>query len=166
MRSLQHLALQKTSIQAHVHTLSELARGRHVVEIGFKDGNSACAMLPLCLSLTSVDRRQYSLDEVRHDKRFRFVLGDSAEMDPIPCDMLFIDGDHSYDGCLSDLHRWSAVTRQIIVIHDSRLILKSESERHVAHAIYSFMSEAWKEWEVASSVGSDYGLVTLSRITL
>ena len=48
--------------------------------------------------------------EMGYDDKITFLHGDSAEVDWPPdreIDLLFVDGDHSYEGALADLIRWA-----------------------------------------------------------
>lgn len=43
--------------------------------------------------------------------RWKFHLGRSQDIEPIPCDLLYVDGDHSYDAVCSDMARHGAHVR-------------------------------------------------------
>ena len=52
--------------------------------------------------------------EKKYPGRFLFISGDSvvtvkefaANSDDPICDLIYIDGDHTYEGCLSDIENW------------------------------------------------------------
>jgi len=50
-----------------------------------------------------------ALDRYRLAERVHLVVGDSriAEPPPRPCALVFIDGDHTYEGARADYERWS-----------------------------------------------------------
>ena len=52
--------------------------------------------------------------------RHRGFSADVSRRGKIPCDMLFIDGDHSYEAVLTDLHSWlpSLKPGGILAMHD------------------------------------------------
>jgi predicted O-methyltransferase YrrM len=56
-------------------------------------------------------------------ERVRLVVGDSrtVELPTAGIDLLFIDGDHSYEGAASDLARWTPLVREggHVVLHDA-----------------------------------------------
>ncbi|MGZ4370584.1 MAG: class I SAM-dependent methyltransferase [Gaiellaceae bacterium] len=57
------------------------------------------------------------------EDRVRLVTGDSRTADPPPalCDLIFIDGDHTYDGVRADYERWRRFLRPRghLVFHDA-----------------------------------------------
>ena len=69
-----------------------------------------------------------------------------------PIDFLFIDGDHSYEGCLKDWQEWSpfVVPQGIVVFHDARLFQNGwtkpdwGSVRVVNEILHHHQSAAWK----------------------
>lgn len=53
-------------------------------------------------------------------ERWRFHLGRSQELEPIECDLLYVDGDHSYEAVCSDMARWGTRVRDggLVVLDD------------------------------------------------
>src|SRR6266511_3994770 len=55
--------------------------------------------------------------------RVTLVVGDSrtADAPPRPCDLVLIDGDHSYEGARADYERWRSLTRSggHMLFHDA-----------------------------------------------
>ena len=113
---------------AHLFRLARrLGNGATVAEIGRYKGGSTfviASAMPAAAALWSYDvhvgtgpyaagaeldrelaaaLRRYGLDG-----RVRLIVGDSrtAEAPPRPCDLVFVDGDHSYAGALADYRRW------------------------------------------------------------
>lgn len=102
-----------------------------IVEIGRFDGGST-------FLLGCANRRVaiHSIDNApRDDDRLKglfsehgiggnvlLLVGDSRERRPEigPVDLLFIDGDHGYDGCAADIAAWepAVASRGLIVFHD------------------------------------------------
>jgi len=101
-------------------------------EIGFRDGFSAMA---LCLAARETGGRVYSLDKeecdqgeanlktVGLDSYHTFLRGDSQDgstLFPEPLDVLYIDGDHTYEGVKRDyeVHRPRVKPGGVIFFHD------------------------------------------------
>jgi len=99
-------------------------------EIGFRNGISAAAF---CLAAREVKGRVYSIDiepdlagpenlkEMGLDSYHTFICGDSKEVDfPEKLDILYIDGDHSYEGVKADFERHAKMVKPggCIFLHD------------------------------------------------
>jgi len=114
--------------------LRDLAVGRRVLEIGSFKGLSACLMAPNAINLTCIDLFTCWFGETelltefrkntRHLNNIMVIIGDSKITHTLlpneHFDMVFIDGDHSYDGCLADLINYWPKLRKggIMVCHD------------------------------------------------
>jgi len=89
-----------------------------VLEIGSAHGRSAMAWkLAGAKEVITVDIQDALSQEV--ENRVTFVHGDSLT---IPwdrkVDIVFIDGDHSYEGCLGDLRKYMPFATKVICGHD------------------------------------------------
>jgi predicted O-methyltransferase YrrM len=103
-----------------------------IVETGRLRGGStflmACANREVPIfSIDIAPKDDGALSELmaRHDigRNIRLVVGDSQRTDypeVEEVDLLFVDGDHSYDGCLRDLQNWfpKVVPGGHVVLHD------------------------------------------------
>jgi predicted O-methyltransferase YrrM len=120
-----------------------------IVEIGRRHGGSAFLM-----SCAAPDVPLWSIDNApRDDERLRryfegaqvgqavhLIIGDSqtAQYPEIAnYDLLFVDGDHSYDGCLRDLQNWypKLLDGGHIILHDAHRV------GGVQDAIIDFLKE-------------------------
>lgn len=127
-----------------VDCLKFYAKDKYVVEIGAYKGYSATIMCPVAQWVTSIDtflqdnfpeefRGISTLNEfIKNTSKFtnhNFIVGNSHHPQVIrktldKIQFLFIDGDHSYKGCLRDLQNFGAkvVFDGIIGLHDYGLL--------------------------------------------
>ena len=108
-----------------------------VVNIGAGCGTSALALLESRpdLTLYTIDIRDESSplgclegeliaikdSGVDYEGRYFQICGDSKKVGKSwgkEVDMVFVDGDHSYDGCKGDIEAWLPWTESIMVFHD------------------------------------------------
>jgi predicted O-methyltransferase YrrM len=150
----------------YLFTVARHAR-RGILEIGRFNGGSLFVMA--CAAPDSVPI--YSIDtSPRNDDLLRSLLSvccPTANVDLIvghshkatypqigEIDLLFIDGDHTYDGCMSDIRNWYGhlAWNGHLVFHDSYL-----GGHGVQDAIVDFM-RSHRELEIVQSpfIGADY----------
>lgn len=98
-----------------------------ILEIGCDCGNSTTAFLLSAASLvTSIDLNPVCESNFPDSTRWQFVLGDSRDPKVFykVCnqryDVLYIDGDHSYEGAWEDLRDYSELVLNggLILMHD------------------------------------------------
>ncbi len=182
LRLLVHPPESRCPIPGYLHPLEErflfwlanrVPKGGLALEIGsFKGKSSACLAAGLqqdaqlaCVDTWRNDAMPYdSSDDVMSEflqnvSNYRNVIethrGTSVEVAARwerPIDLLFIDGDHSYEGCSSDLRAWADFVRPggWIAFHDS-------SEAGVAQAISQWfpISDRGRElyaWSILAAV--------------
>jgi predicted O-methyltransferase YrrM len=131
-----------------------------IVETGRFNGGSlfvmACAA-PEHVPIYSIDRRprddaflRQKLDQFCPHRRIELIVGDS-QRGSYPqvgtIDLVFIDGDHSYQGCLNDIRNWYGrlVDNGHLIFHDSYL-----GPHGVQDAIADFI-ESHPELEIVRS---------------
>jgi predicted O-methyltransferase YrrM len=151
-----------------------------IVEIGSEHGMSASIFRlhsddSVFIDCIEIDEKSDFLDNIRKAgidaKRINWYCGDSKKVKISKnalengIDLLFVDGDHSYEGAKEDLKRWSPYVKKtgIILIHDVACSTnKQPHEQHyaVATALQHFLGESGL-WRIAFSVDSTVVLVRL-----
>ena len=157
-----------------VDCLRHYANGKYVVQIGAFKGYSACVMGPVATYLVSIDT--FTTETVPHELKdstlsdfventihldnSSVIVGNSHDKEVIsrvPCyiEFLFIDGDHTYEGCLADLENFvpKVVSDGIIGVHDysfkfttvmaacMKFFRREPDETHGSLAIFKLDSE-------------------------
>ena len=128
----EHGAIQKpTELAGFLALVMDLEPLELIVEIGSFDGGTLWAWQQICPTVVGVD-----LPPAGHEATVRLnslgcqiVCGDSHAPDTVdrliglldrPVDMMFIDGDHTYDGVKADYEMYSPLVRPggLIGFHD------------------------------------------------
>lgn len=144
-------------MHAHLLVLYTLARflpAKVIVEIGTDDGTST---LPLVMAAQRTGGIVHSVDpepcphaHTRIERaglldHWRFHQMKSEDFDPLVADLVFIDGDHSYQAVRGDLLRHGAAVRLggIVVLHDSM----AQNYPGVGLAVHDFLDVDRGRWE-------------------
>ncbi len=147
------------SEQEYLKTLAEAvpANGR-ILEIGAEYGMSSsifCRFAHPSVEVVSIDifggnmleiHRQ-NLAEAGLADRSRQLVGDSAIVGKTwkdPIDLLFIDGDHSYGGCASDIRIFTpfVMVGGMVAFHDM-----AQMTNLMPHAMHYMVTKAVNEWQ-------------------
>lgn len=147
-----------------------------VVEFGVRGIVSTWALLAgRPLSLASVDIVAPPAAELAEVVRcadeigtvFEFIHESTLLLDPVDCDVLFIDTLHTYAQLKAELARHAAGVRFYIAMHDTETFgARGEdgTEPGLRAAIDEFLV-AHPEWEVVHDVTNCNGLVVLERVS-
>lgn len=139
-----------SDIGAHLEWLRTHAKG-HVLEIGVRDGFSTSAILA---GLTKKGGHLYSVDiedcsGLYQDPRWTFIQGNSqTESERILdatgmrsnnhwIDLLLVDADHTFHGCLADLTNYGKYAK-VIAVHDT-----NSEYLGVWHAVTEYFRSSW-----------------------
>lgn len=136
-----------------------------VLELGVRSGLSTVAFLHAMDRTNghvwSVDiDRHHAPDEVRSHDRWTFTQADDLTVDPMPCDVLFIDTSHLYDHTLAELNRFASHAR-VVLLHDTQLErpagAPAEPRFPVRQACLDWLADhpgwTWEEFEHCYGLG-------------
>lgn len=172
-----------SDIHEHLPVLKKYAEDCNVVvEMGVRSIVSTWAFLSARPDeLVSVDI-VHPMDYINHDPDgcnidlvkeladknkigFRFILGDTLKIDPIQCDLLFIDTLHDYDQLKGELEIHSGSCRKYIILHDTtHFSEKGETpgKGGIWKAIEEFLDMS-TEWAIKERLVNNNGLTILER---
>lgn len=133
-----------------LHAIAAAARPQRIIEIGVRAGYSGFALLAAscrarytgydCDREGYLDRGEKNLRAAFPEATFEFRRERSQTVAKLPAaDLVFIDGEHTYDSCLHDLEISDA---PLILVDDVRMspILKAVEEFCARHALtYHFL---------------------------
>lgn len=169
--SLFRQALNSNSdIQQHLGLLHGLAiQSAHVVEIGFRTGVSTSAFCAAGCRVTSYD----ILPCEPHLSRFKkvhpdleFIRADSRKVTIPKCNLLFIDGEHTYKTVRAELMRHGQRANPWIALHDTETFGrkgKDGSKPGLRQAIDEFLAEN-ENWSLHLHLPNNNGLTLLARV--
>ncbi len=95
---------------------------------------------------------------------FRFILGDSREVEIPECDLLFIDTLHTYDQIKSELSKHACKVKKWIILHDTSTfkdIGELEDTKGIWQPIEDFINST--EWYIKEQYMNDNGLTILAK---
>ncbi len=121
-----------------LYALTMMVKPDHAIEIGSRRGGSAIWIARAMEELICIDafvsshggapgflpHFHYNLKEMGLDHRVTLIHELSSiavHQAPLSCGLLFIDGDHSYEGCKADIAAYAPRVKSggALVIHDS-----------------------------------------------
>lgn len=141
-----------------------------IVEIGFRKGVSATA-----LALAGKTFYSYDIDDCRPAvavmkslaPNFQFMRANSLEVKIPACELLFIDGEHTYRQVLAELRLHSPSVGKWIALHDTETFGTIGRDRNapgLKAAIDEFLKEN-NEWKLLLHLTHNNGLTVLERST-
>lgn len=130
-----------------------------ILEIGMASGASSLCLSHFTNHLISIDssvpRNQHVFDDIKANCKFNFVSGNSGDIDTLKkvvkfldgqkVDVLFIDGDHSYNGAKYDFNKYKKLVRPggIIGLHD---IVSSKYHRQNDCRVFKLWNNIKKQY--------------------
>lgn len=117
---------------------------KSILEIGTYKGGSASAFLRLGCKVTSIDIvKQSEIAELEKQHGYSFYLRDNFTATS-EYDLLFIDGDHSYEACKKDYEDYRSLVKKdgFIAFHD---IVNSSLHAKQGCEVWKFMKELDEE---------------------
>jgi hypothetical protein len=173
-----------SDIHEHLPVLKKYAEECEIiVEMGVRSIVSTWAFLAAKPSkLISIDI-VHPLDYINHDPagcnlhlverlasengiNFEFILGNSLTINPIECDLLFIDTLHDYEQLKGELKIHSDFCRKYIILHDTTHFAnkgETEGKKGIWRAVQEFI-ENNKNWAIRERLTNNNGLTILNRI--
>ena len=113
--------------------LRKVCKGKRVLEIGAYEGYSTIIIAEVAKSITSIDTFKADCimgvvnkdtfgtykENIKPYNNISYIKGNSRVVEYTkPYDILFIDGDHTFEGCLNDLERFTPIEGYLV--HDWR----------------------------------------------
>jgi predicted O-methyltransferase YrrM len=161
MKNLQRLSIDENWLEAKKLKiqqkesewkwfLNELSIVTDSLEIGSCEGGSTMSLSLISTNLVSIDHNPvYDEDLIKPNCNFKSINGNSSNEEvikqvylyfPNGVDLIFIDGDHTYDGVKKDFNNYKNLVRSngIIAFHD---IVDSKYHRSANCTVYKFWDE-------------------------
>lgn len=159
-----------SDINEHAESLYSLAAYEdHVVEFGVRHGVSTVALLaaqPKRLTVYDVQRQPEvaELERLKGDCDFRFNLASSILVEIEPCDVLFIDTQHTAKQLHAELTLHQAKVGRFIAMHDTEVFGDhgDDGGKGLKVAISSFLAKH-PNWRVYSHAANNNGFTVLAN---
>jgi len=144
---------QKIKVEGHMRPgpealeywtkIKELTGFKSLMEIGFNAGHSSAFILD-----NFDDVRVHSYDigwhkytesnaqkvKEKYGDRFNFTIKDSKKIEPkeiqFKYDIMYIDGEHTFEGALSDIQLFVNSTAKWAIVDDTQITVVSKAMRH------------------------------------
>lgn len=160
-----------SDINEHAPALHALAKGcDHVVEFGVRHGVSTVAMLaaqPKKLTVYDISRQPEvkELERLKGDCEFTFINASSLVVEIEPCDVLFIDTQHTAKQLHGELMLHADKVRKFIAMHDTAVFGQhgDDGGDGLLVAIATFLSKS-PDWKLYRHATNNYGFTVLARV--
>lgn len=160
-----------SDINEHAATLYSLAAFEdHVVEFGVRHGVSTVALLvaqPKRLSVYDISRQPEvaELERLKGECDFRFHLASSILVEIEPCDVLFVDTQHTAKQLHAELTLHESKVRRFIAMHDTEVFGDhgDDGGKGLKVAISSFLSKH-PHWRLYRHAANNNGFTILARV--
>ena len=161
-----------SDINEHCDTLRDLSsQCDHVVEFGTRHAVSTVALLAgQPKRLTSYDVNPSSeaeeLGAFAGRTDYRFIVGSSLEIEPVKCDMLFVDTIHTKAQVAAEIARHAANVSKYLVFHDTAIFghKGEDGGPGIMAAISDFLKlPENQDWVVLEHFQYNNGLLILSK---
>ncbi len=158
---------QAEDIRLHLPRLRWLASiHTRVTEFGVRQGASTIALLEGNPTLTSYDIAPCENEKwiIEAYPSWRFIRGNTLEVEIAPTDFLFIDTLHVYEQLSAELERHSKFVSKTIALHDTYCTVPGpeNDSKGMWRAIDEFTARG--EWEVVFDEPECNGLTVLGRL--
>ncbi len=160
--------IKGTAISVHLPRLRRLAQGLNlVVEFGVRAGDSTVAWLLGARRVMSWDilsnRSAQELARVVGPDRWIYTIGDSVTARVPPCDLLFVDSQHTLKQCSAELVA-HAQKAQCIVLHDTVSFgsIGDDGGPGILGAVHELLSQD-SAWSITEHHLDGGGLMVLQR---
>lgn len=165
--------LNNPNDQSHVDLLRKYGEQcDSIIEVGFRGGVSASAFLaarPKSFTAIDWDRPPFEVDRNilqqmqedcdAADIRFQFIREDALTVEMPSCDLLFLDGFHTYEHVFLELIKHNASVSKLILLHDT----DEPSCPGMSHAVEDFLLDNHYWWSLEARHRKRPGLTVLRR---
>lgn len=160
-------------ISEHLGLLRGLAEDEGVkviAEIGFRTGVSTNALAMARKTVYSYDiepSERHRSWFAQHAKHVQIIKANSLETFPPTCDLLHIDGDHTYTQVKAEFAAWSPKVSKWIALHDTAtfgVVGRDGKKPGLNQAINEFVEEN-EDWKILLHLSHNNGMTLLERST-
>lgn len=138
-----------------------------IVELGVAQGQTSKIFLKCAKNVIGVDIGAYqvNLQEMydfaeKHNSKYTYINDDDLLIEPIDCDILFVDSDHTEEHVYAQLKKYSPHVKTYIALHD---INPSTFGGSVLRGYERWYNECGNDWEEYYRDYDRCGLLVIKR---